>query len=76
MAALFSVLAYIISPVVIYVAWAIIALVFLILSAVAISAVPKNDNAFDWTWYNMRRNQGMSHNQAFVDAQIHASQKR
>ena len=76
MAALFSVLAYIISPVVIYVAWAIIALVFLILSAVAISAVPKNDNAFDWTWYNMRRNQGMSHNEAFVDAQIHTSQNR
>ena len=76
MAALFSVLAYIISPVVIYVAWAIIALVFLILSAVAISAVPEGGNGFDWTWYNMRRNQGMSHNQAFVDAQIHASQKK
>ena len=74
MAALFSVLAYIISPVVIYVVWAIIALAFLILTSAAISAVPKNDNAFDWAWYNMRRNQGMSRDQAFVEAQIHASQ--
>ena len=77
MAALFSVLAYIISPVVIYVAWAIVALVFLILSAVAISAVPEGGNGgIDWTWYNMRRNQGMSHSEAFNDARIHASQKR
>ena len=75
MAALFSVLAYIISPVVIYVAWAIIALVFLILSAAAMNAVPEG-GGFDWTWYNMRRNQGMSHNEAFVDAQIHTSQNR
>lgn len=75
MAALFSVLAYIIAPAVIYVAWIIVAIIFLILSSVAISAVPKG-GGFDWTWYNMRRNQGMSHNEAFVDAQIHASQNR
>lgn len=75
MAALLSVLAYVVAPAVIYVVWIIVAAVFLLLTATAIGAVPKNDNAFDWTWYNMRRNQGMSHNEAFVDAQIHASKK-
>ena len=75
MAALFSVLAYIIAPVVIYVAWAIIAFIFLCLSAAAMNAIPEG-GGFDWTWYNMRRNQGMSHNEAFVDAQIHTSQNR
>ena len=73
MAALFSVLAYIIAPAVIYVAWAIIAFIFLCMSAAAMNAIPEG-GGFDWTWYNMRRNQGMSHSEAFVDAQIHASQ--
>ena len=75
MAALFSVIAYVIAPAVIYLVWIIVAIIFLCLSAAAISAVPEG-GGFDWTWYNMRRNQGMSHNEAFNDARIHASQNR
>ncbi len=60
---------YAIAPCIISVAWIVVALVFLMLSTVAINMMPKS-KGFDWGYYNMLRSHGLSESDAFAQAQM------